>query len=301
MGRFWSQDSGAYRTFQLVYTVLTLNFLVPAVSYLVAPQVAVDQVHQISALLGAAPYPAAEDGHMWRFLAFANVMALGFMCLLLQINLRRWYPVLLPLMFLKSCAVFGSAYIGLVQVHHRFFAFPVVFDGLTVVAMGVFASRARRQIALLDDRALVPRPRCAMWEGAPRTWTALERRWLRQIAVAMVPGGGGGIEAAGLEEALERLRRGMPPLQRLALRAGVWMVALGAGPRVGRWRGFGALDAGQRDRALAALGTSDRFLVRELVVLLKLAAALAWETDPAFRRGLGWGEGRPVRIEGVGA
>ena len=57
IGRFFTQPSGAYRNFQLVFTVLTLNFTIPAVSYLVAPDVALKGVHDMSALFGV-PYTA---------------------------------------------------------------------------------------------------------------------------------------------------------------------------------------------------------------------------------------------------
>lgn len=166
IGRFFTQPCGAYRNFQLVFTVLTLNFVIPAVSYLVAPDVALKSVHDLSALFGV-PYTACEDGHFWRFLAFSDVMTLGFICLLLQLNIRRWYPALLPLMFLKACSVFASAYVGLFQYRHPFFVCPVVLDSLTVAAMGFFASRAHRQILGRNDGELVPRPRFVQTAEAP--------------------------------------------------------------------------------------------------------------------------------------
>ncbi len=158
IGRFLTQPNGAYRNFQLVFTVLTLNFVIPSISYLVAPEAALKSVHQLSDLFGV-PYTACEDGHFWRFLAFSDVATLGFICLLLQLNIRRWYPALLPLMFLKSCSVFASAYVGLFQYQHPFFICPVVLDSVTVAAMGFFASRAHRQIRGRPDGELVPRPR----------------------------------------------------------------------------------------------------------------------------------------------
>jgi hypothetical protein len=159
IARFFRQKHPAYRNFQLVYTVLTLNFLIPATSYLVAPDVAVQGIHDMSAWLTDAPYEVSEESHMWRFLAVSDVMTLGFMCLLLQINLRRWFPILLPLTFLKGSCVVASAYVGLFQYNHAFFVFPVVLDSVTVAAMWFFATRAHRQITRSPDDALVPRPR----------------------------------------------------------------------------------------------------------------------------------------------
>ena len=94
-------------------------------------------------------------------------MTLGFICLLLQVNIRRWYPALLPLMFLKSCSVFAAAYVGLFQYQHPFFIVPVVLDSLTVAAMGFFASRAHRQIRDRSDAELVPRPRFVQPAASP--------------------------------------------------------------------------------------------------------------------------------------
>ena len=159
--RFLRQKHPAYRNFQLVYTVLTLNFLIPATSYLVTPDVAVQSIHDMSALLTDAPYEVSEESHMWRFLAVSDVMTLGFMCLLLQLNLRRWFAILLPLMFLKGSCVVASAYVGLFQYQHAFFIVPVVLDSVTVLAMWFFATRAHRQISGSGDDPLVPRPRFA--------------------------------------------------------------------------------------------------------------------------------------------
>jgi hypothetical protein len=130
------------------------------------------------------------------------------------------------------------------------------------------------------------------------SWTALERRWLTALVCAVLPPPGGHADdPEALAEPLERLRRGMPPLQRLALRFAVWLVSLLAPLGEGRLPPFTRLDDGARDRALGRLAASDNFVVREMVVLIKLAAALARELDPAFRDAVGWGRGRPVRID----
>jgi hypothetical protein len=156
---FLRQRHPAYRNFQFAYTVLTLNFLIPATSYLVAPDMMVQSVHDLGALLTDAPYTACEDSHMWRFLAVSDVLTLGFMCLLLQLNLRRWYPVLLPLLFCKGSSVVASAYVGLFQYPHAFFICPVVLDSVTCLAIWFFASRARKVIGDGPDGDLVPHPR----------------------------------------------------------------------------------------------------------------------------------------------
>jgi len=103
-----------------------------------------------------------------------------------------------------------------------------------------------------------------------------------------------------LERGLEQLRGAMPGLQRVALRFAVWLVCVLGPLSQRRLPPFTRLSATERDRALARLGASDLYVVREMVVLIKLVAALARELSPGFRAALGWGAGRPVRIPGVG-
>lgn len=308
--RFWTQPCRAYRNQQIAFLILTLNFLIPATSYLVAPHIAVDQIHTFSATVGAPAYGATEDSHMWRFLAVADVMTLGFLCLLLLLNVRRWRPVLLPLCFLKASCVVAAAYIGLFQYRHAFFWMPVLLDSVTVLAMWFFTTRAMRQLVFFRDDELVPRPSFATMDGEPMNWSAMERSWLVAIAEAMFPpqpapageeGEGTAVPEPGgrdLERQLEELRRGLPGLQRLGLRFAVALV-IALGPRaVGSWRPFCRLSLEQRGRALATLGASDRFVVREMAVLLKMMVAMARELDPAFRQALGWGRGKPVQVKG---
>jgi hypothetical protein len=156
--RFLVQPARAYRNFQLVYSVLTLQFLIPSLTYLIAPEIALETVHWISARLGA-PYPFSEESHVWRMLAFSDVWTLGSMCLILQLNLRRWYPVLLPLLICKGSSVVGSAYIYFFQEAHPFLLVPVFLDAFTVWAMWYFATRARRESNEEVIHSWIPQPR----------------------------------------------------------------------------------------------------------------------------------------------
>jgi hypothetical protein len=156
---FVSQPVSEYRDFQVVFTILTVNFFVPAVVYLFAPDLAYGELDRLCSIFGWELMASAERGsEFWRFLGFSNVFTLGFMCLLLQLDLRRWHPVLLPLLVLKGASVVGAAWLFLFGSGHPFFALAVGFDGVTMAAMIVFASRAHR--ALPDgDVGLVPAPR----------------------------------------------------------------------------------------------------------------------------------------------
>lgn len=103
----------------------------------------------------------------------------------------------------------------------------------------------------------------------------------------------------GLDDGIRQLLDGMPPLQKLALRFAVWLVAWIGPLYAGRLPTFQRLSSGDRDRALSRMGRSDLFVVREMVVLVKLVAGLVRELDPGFGKALGWGEGAPVRIHEI--
>jgi len=134
------------------------------------------------------------------------------------------------------------------------------------------------------------------------SWTGLERGWLAALVEAMIPPlpSVPAPEPRRLAEGLAALLDGMPGLQRLALRFAVWLVCWLGPLAARRLPPFTRLGADDRDRVLTVLGGSDNFLLRELVVLLKLVAGLVRELDPGFRQALGWGEGEPVCIPGVG-
>jgi hypothetical protein len=135
----------AVRAFQLVYTILVLNFAIPAVSYMAAPEMTLATLDRVNRALGGGPYPFVESGQVWHMLAVGNVMTLAFMCALLLVDLRRFYPVLPALAFLKAYSALYSAWIGL---RHGCPAFLAIFalDATTTVAMVWFARRARREL-----------------------------------------------------------------------------------------------------------------------------------------------------------
>src|SRR4051812_35985633 len=84
------------RIMQLIFAVLAIQFFLPSMGYLFAPEVALGQAETIGRLLGGGAYPlAGERGHIFRVLAAGNVFTLGFLCLLMLVNLRR-YHVLIP-------------------------------------------------------------------------------------------------------------------------------------------------------------------------------------------------------------
>lgn len=135
----------SYRAFQIVYAFLTLNFVIPAISYIVAPEVTVATLDRVNRMLGGGPYPFVESGQVWHMLAVGNVMTLGAMCFMLLVDLRRFYPILPALAFLKGFSATYSAWIG-ATLHAPAFLAIAVLDGTTTVAMVFFAVRARRNM-----------------------------------------------------------------------------------------------------------------------------------------------------------
>ncbi len=159
IGAFLAQPTSAYRDFQVVFSILTLNFLVPSAVYIFAPDLAYAELDRLCSILGWEAMTGAERGsEFWRFLGFSNVFALAFMCALMQLNLRRWFVILLPLLVLKGGSVVGAAWIFVFDSGHPFFALAVVFDGVTMATMYFFSTRAHRALRSTDD-GLVPAPR----------------------------------------------------------------------------------------------------------------------------------------------
>jgi len=133
------------RAFHVVYTVLALNFILPTMTYIVDPASAVAGFASISELFGV-PYTHSEDSVLWWVLGTANVATLGFCCVLLQVDLQKWFPVLTPLVFLKACASVGFAAVFVWVEPLPSYLAASVFDAVTVLTMVVFAVAAKREL-----------------------------------------------------------------------------------------------------------------------------------------------------------
>ena len=171
----------AYRIFRIVYAIIALNFVLPAISYMVAPETAIETLDRLNRALGGGPYPFVESGALWHMLGTGNVMTLGFMCALLFVDLRRFYPVLPALAFLKAFSAAYATWISLSRACPAFLAIGVL-DGSTTAAIVFFAVRARRS---LDDDP-----------GGQATTTGMTPWYVR----ALLPG------CARIEQSLERVR-----------------------------------------------------------------------------------------------
>lgn len=135
----------AHLQFRVVYVLLALNFIIPAISYAVRPEITMHTLDGLNVALGgrASGVESLVGGgaRVWHMLAVGNVMTLGFMCALMAYDLRRFYPVLPALAFLKGFSALYSLYIGAAE-HVPVFYGVFLLDGLTTAAMIFFARRA---------------------------------------------------------------------------------------------------------------------------------------------------------------
>lgn len=144
LSRFFAPENKDHRNMQVVFTLLTLNFILPSLSYFFAPKYALEQFLAIGQALGAGDYPMAEQSHLWRVLAFGNVFTLGSLTFLMQWDLRRWHVLIPIFILLKSCSALGFLYVYLFELHYRTFLAVFFFDGLAVVLVWWFGGRAWR-------------------------------------------------------------------------------------------------------------------------------------------------------------
>lgn len=136
---------GIVIAFHVVFSILALQFFVPALIYAFAPDTAVAAYARLGPLLGGSGYAHSEDSMLWRVLAVANVMTLAFCCALIQVDLRKWFPVLVPLVFLKGMAALGLLVAWLSERFPGHLA-GFALDAVTVALMLVFAVSARRAL-----------------------------------------------------------------------------------------------------------------------------------------------------------
>lgn len=138
---------------RLVFAALVLNFWIPTLFYIFDPHGAIAQFVALGHPFNAPPYPHTEDSVFWRVLGIANVATLGFCCLLLMLDAKRWAGVLLPLAFLKSMSALGWFVAWFAEPMPQYLI-AGVFDALTVATMVYFGIAGRRAL----ERAAAQRP-----------------------------------------------------------------------------------------------------------------------------------------------
>lgn len=286
--RFWRQPNRRYRNFQIVYAILTLNFLIPAVSYYVDSGAAMDNFYGIGEALGSHGRPATEDSYIWWILGAGNVATLGLMCLMMQVNLRYFFPILPALVTLKGLSSLGFLAVFSFGPYNWTFFAAFLLDGVTVAVMLYFAIGAKRSIDR-DSSGLVPEP----W--STKSMSRLsdgEREKASSVAAALVPDGAapnvpGAARVDEVVPAFQEQLKAAPLAAALGLRVSLHLIDAAPILYVRRFRTLGRLSDTERSRYLASLEHSRIYLVRQLFTALKASLLLAYGSSAEVRRGLG--------------
>lgn len=136
------------RAFRIVYAILAIQFTIPALSYMVVPEMTIETLERINKMLGGGSIPGGGEAceSVWHMLAVGNVMTLGFMCALMSWDIKRFGGLLPGLAFLKGFSAFYSLLLGFAHHMPMFFAIAAL-DGVTTFVIVFFARRALRQLA----------------------------------------------------------------------------------------------------------------------------------------------------------
>ena len=282
--RFWTQPSTHYRNFQIVFTLLALNFAIPTLQYVIAPEAAMDAFASLNAWLGGAAWEFPEsESRFWRYLGTANVAALAFMCVWMLRDLRHRYATVWPLTFLKGTAatLWIAGYLAAPEYPAMLAA--GIFDALTCVAFVVFATLAYADTHGMPHQHLVPRPVGV----SPLGWSQLEHRWMRSILDATLPadpdGRLPGVGEVDLEDFWPEYRQNVPLQFRLGLRAATWAITLWPILTFKSIRPFHRLSDDAKDDVLRSIEDSRFFVVRQLTFVMKTTAGFAYFRDGGIK------------------
>lgn len=134
------------KAFRVVYTILTLNFILPALYYCFDHEGASATYYKLASFVGSeAGQPWTEDSRFWLIMGVGNVATLGFICFLMLRDLKANYNMLVPLCFLKGCSILGFAVAWFIHGHPSFLI-GVLFDAATMFFMIFFARGAYREM-----------------------------------------------------------------------------------------------------------------------------------------------------------
>lgn len=136
------------RVMQIIFGVLAVQFFLPSLSYFFTPELALAQAQVLGTLLGGGTYPVAagETGYIFRVLAAGNVFTLGFLCLLMLLDIRRYHVLIPVFVVLKGFSALGYLYVYLVQLRYPLFLAAFFWDGLAVGLIAYFGRRAHRAV-----------------------------------------------------------------------------------------------------------------------------------------------------------
>lgn len=159
--RFLSQSNKEYRDFQLVYGLLGAHFFVAGLWYLLFPDSAVEGFVRLGTIVGSEIYPLYERSYMWRILAATNVLTLGFLCAFIQADVRRHWPAVYPLLFMKGATAVSYLCVYVFILHYPAFLMVASWDTLNCAAFLYYGQKGRKA-SMAGDDGLVPRPLAAL-------------------------------------------------------------------------------------------------------------------------------------------
>lgn len=287
LSSFWRQPNRRYRNFVIVYTLLALNFLIPAASYYIDAGTAIDSFYGIGERFGYK-HSASEDSYIWWVLGAGNVMTLGVMCTMLLVNLRRFYPVLPALVTLKGLSSLGFLVVYIAGPHNPTFLAAALLDGVTVALMLWFAIRAHRSIGR-DPEGLVPRPidgRRLLRVGGR------SRKRIANVAAAIVPGGASQRlpHAASHEQVMQSIVEqieGAPLQAGLGLKIALRFIHAAPFLIIGRPHSLSGLSQKEGERYLTKLEHNRSYILRQLTNMVKSVVCLAYMGNPTHQGFIG--------------
>ena len=109
--------------------------------------------------------------------------------------------------------------------------------------------------------------------------TGFERRWRDAVLVGILPD----LEGVDTRAFWPAFEAAAPPLLRLGLRGGVWVLTLSPVLLIGRPALFHRLSPEDRDRVVVAAAAHRWYGFRQVASVLKLIACFAYFRDPAGR------------------
>ena len=122
--------------------------------------------------------------------------------------------------------------------------------------------------------------------------TRFELRWVAAIFEAFAPISGPGLAPRAGEvdwvSSFVRMRAAGTALASFGVRLGLWIAALSPLWMCGRWSTMAGLGVDERAQLLGRLLEHRVFAVRELTMLLKIAACFALLGTPSVRERAGW-------------
>jgi hypothetical protein len=158
---FFNQPCKSFRNFQMVFVVLTLMFTSSTITYTLMPAMTMESFSTINQILGGGELQLPDsESQFWRLLGCGNVAALMLCCLLLLINIKRFYPVVYPLLLMKGFVGFSWLYIYLQDTSIPFFGVAAGLDVLTFFVILYFPRKAMDALKEADESTLIPQLRC---------------------------------------------------------------------------------------------------------------------------------------------